>query len=85
MGLKKGIRYLKHYGPRAFWNRLLDKMEPEDVPYGPWFEKHRASGRELEQQAVQEKTFACRPLVSIVVPCYRTPEKYLIEFSVGTV
>ncbi len=77
--LKKGIRYLKHYGPRAFWNRLLDKMEPEDVPYGPWFEKHRASGRELEQQAVQEKTFACRPLVSIVVPCYRTPEKYLIE------
>ncbi|MEY8392254.1 glycosyltransferase family 2 protein [Lachnospiraceae bacterium 45-W7] len=76
--IKKGIRYLKHYGPKAFWNRLLDKLEPEDVPYGPWYERHRAGAHELEQQAGQEKKFACRPLVSIVVPCYQTPEEYLI-------
>ena len=36
--IKKGIRYFKHYGAKAFFNRLRDKMEPEQVPYAPWFE-----------------------------------------------
>lgn len=77
--IKKGIRYLKHYGPKAFWNRLLDKMEPEDVPYGPWFERYKASEEELLQQEKQGKKFAYQPLISVVVPCYQTPEKYLLE------
>ena len=33
--IKKGIRYLKHYGPKEFWVRLCERMEPEEVPYGP--------------------------------------------------
>ncbi len=77
--IKKGIRYLRHYGPKAFWNRLLDKLEPEEVPYGPWFEKNRTGDQELERQAGRQQSFACRPLISIVVPCYQTPEKYLTE------
>lgn len=77
--IKKGILYFKHYGPKAFWNRLLDKLEPEEVPYGPWFEKHKAGVQELEQQAGRQNKLACRPLISIVVPCYQTPEKYLTE------
>ena len=27
--IKKGIRYLKHYGPKEFWVRLCERMEPE--------------------------------------------------------
>ena len=77
--IKKGIRYFKHYGPRAFWNRLLDKLEPEEVPYGPWFEQNKAGIQELERQADRQQKFACRPLISIVVPCYQTPERYLTE------
>ena len=41
--IKKGIRYLKHYGPKEFWVRLCERMEPEEVPYGPWFENHKPS------------------------------------------
>lgn len=77
--IKKGIKYLKHYGPKAFLNRLRDKMEPEDVPYGPWFENHKAGSEELDRQSRQEKKFAYRPLISIVVPLFQTPEQYLIE------
>lgn len=77
--INKGIKYLKHYGPRAFWNRLRDKLEPEDVPYGPWFERHKAGGEELARQSRQEKRLAYRPVISIVVPLFRTPEQYLIE------
>ena len=48
--IQKGLRYLKHYGPREFWVRLCERMEPEEVPYGPWFEKHRPALEELEHQ-----------------------------------
>ena len=48
--IKKGIRYLKHYGPKEFWVRLCERMEPEEVPYGPWFENHKPSEKELEGQ-----------------------------------
>ena len=37
----KGLRYLKHYGPKEFFIRLSERMEPEEIPYGPWYEKHR--------------------------------------------
>ncbi len=77
--IKKGIRYFKHYGAKAFFNRLRDKMEPEDVPYAPWYEKYRADSEELARQSKQEGKLAYRPLVSIVVPCYQTPETYLRE------
>ena len=73
--IKKGICYLRHYGPRAFWNRLLDKLEPEEVPYGPWFEQHKAGVQDLNAQSKREKTLSNRPLISIVVPCYCTPDR----------
>lgn len=77
--IKKGFKYLKHYGPKAFWARLLDRMEPEEVPYGPWFEHFKASEEELQKQKKQEKKFSYRPLISIVVPTFQTPEQYLTE------
>lgn len=75
--IKKGIRYLKHYGPKEFWVRLCERMEPEEVPYGPWFENHKPSEKELEGQ--RRKQWKKQPLISVVVPAYKTSAKFLRE------
>lgn len=75
----KGFRYLKHYGPKAFWARLCDRLEPDEVPYAPWFEHHKASEEELRRQEKQAKKFAYCPCISIVVPTFCTPENFLTE------
>lgn len=75
--IKKGLRYLKHYGVKDFWIKLREHMEPEEVPYAPWWEKHKPSVQELEQQRREQKSWKQRPLVSIVVPAFHTPEVFL--------
>ena len=73
--IQKGLRYLKHYGPKEFWIRLCERMEPEEVPYGPWFEKHKPAESELEKQ--RKHTFQENPVFSVVVPAYKTPVLFL--------
>ena len=75
--IKKGLRYLKHYGVKEFFVRLSERMEPEEVPYGPWYEQHKASPEELARQ--KKKKWKYAPLVSIAVPAYHTPERFLKE------
>lgn len=75
--IQKGIRYLKHYGPKEFWVRLGERFEPEEVPYGPWYEKYRPTAEELARQ--KKKKWKVKPKISIAVPVYRTPEKFLRE------
>ena len=67
--------YLKHYGPREFWVRLHERFEPEEIPYGPWYDAYVPDQSILDKQ--KKKKFAYAPLISIVVPAYRTPEKFL--------
>ena len=38
--IQKGLKYLKHFGLKEFLIRLSDRIEPEEVPYGPWYEQH---------------------------------------------
>lgn len=73
--IQKGLRYLKHFGLKEFLVRLSDRMEPEEVPYGPWAEKHRATEAELAAQRAHR--FPNPVKFSIAVPLYRTPETYL--------
>ena len=73
--IQKGFRYLKHYGLREFWIRLQERFEPEEVPYGPWYEAYRPSEEELEKQ--RKARFSYKPLISLAVPAYRTPELFL--------
>lgn len=75
--IKKGIKYLQHFGIKEFLIRLSDRMEPEDVPYGPWYEAHKASLEVLEQQ--RKQIWKEAPVISIVVPLFHTPEQYLRE------
>ena len=73
--IKKGFRYLLHFGPKEFMNHLLDRLEPEEVPYGPWFESHKAAEADLAAQ--RKKGVPGGPMFSVIVPAYMTPEKYL--------
>ncbi len=75
----KGVRYLRHYGWREFWIRLKEKMEPETVPYGPWYDRHAVTEDELARQRKMASAWKDAPLISIIVPLYRTPERFLIE------
>ena len=84
--IQKGLRYLKHFGLKEFLVRLSEPMEPEEVPYGPWYEEHRAKPEELERQRKQSLAWenfsggeesAC--VFSIAVPVFRTPAKFLCE------
>ena len=81
--IRKALRYLRHYGPKDFMIRVRERLAPEEVPYGPWFEKHRASEAELDEQRAsfkaREKEQDASPLFSVVVPAFRTPERYLRE------
>lgn len=77
--IAKAFRYLKNYGPKRFWIRLLDRMEPEEVPYGPWFANHRALPEQLQKQQAEACTWKNPPRISIVVPVYETPEVFLKE------
>lgn len=73
--IKKGLRYFKHYGPKEFWIRLHERFEPEEVPYGPWYEAYAPDEAELEKQ--RHHRFSSEPLISVAVPAYHTPELFL--------
>lgn len=53
------------------------KNLPVDVDYSEWFKKHYPSSDILRNQ--REARLCYMPKISIVVPLYRTPEKYLKE------
>ena len=76
--IKKAFLYFKHFGPKEFLNHLLDRLEPEDVPYDKWFNSHYPRPEELEKQrksAADKEENAV--LFSVIVPAYCTPENVL--------
>ena len=72
--IQKGLLYLKHYGPREFWIRLHERFEPEEIPYGPWYAAYVPDQTVLDKQ--RKKKFVYAPLISVVVPAYRTPQLF---------
>lgn len=73
--IKKGIRYLKHYGVRGFYARLLERFEEREVEYQEWYEKNKPSEEELARQ--RKKKWKEPVTISVLVPAYRTPEAFL--------
>ena len=73
--IKKGIRYLKHYGVRGFYARLLERFEEREVDYQEWYEKNKPSEEELARQ--RKKKWKEPVTISVLVPAYRTPEAFL--------
>ena len=80
--IKKDSCILKHYGPKDFINRLSERLQPEEIPYDPWYQTHRPSVAELNVQ--RARVWKIKPCFSIIVPAYQTPDTFLHQmiFSV---
>ena len=77
--IKKGIVYLRYFGPKEFMIRLKERIQLQKVDYGKWFQKNRRSEEELEKQ--KKKSFSYEPLISLVVPIYHAPETFLKQMA----
>ena len=73
----KGFRYLRHFGLKQFLIRLDERLEPEDVPYGPWYKNYMPTEKELAQ--MRQEKFKAPVTFSILVPVYRTAPQVLRE------
>ncbi len=73
----KGIRYLRKNGFKRFCRRLSEKFRGLDKPvsYKKWAAHNFPTGEELAGQ--RKKHFDKEPLISIVVPLYKTREIHL--------
>lgn len=74
----RGLQYLKSQGPSALADKIAGKIHNvrlKPMPYEKWIVRHLPDKREL--QAQRREVFQKEPKISIVVPLYRTPEKYL--------
>ena len=77
---KKSAYILKAYGTKALAEKVVGKVtsvRKDDVPYQKWAAMHAPTEQELEEQ--RKTKFDYAPLISIVVPLYKTQEKYLRE------
>jgi len=72
----KGIRYLKHYGPKEFLIRLEERFEQEEIPYHPWYEEYKPTLEELKRQR-KRSWKSGGPKISVAVPAYHTQELFL--------
>ena len=75
----KGIRYLKHFGPREFMIRLQERMEPEEVPYGPWYANYVLTDEELAR--LRKKRIQDGVRFSVIVPLFHTKERFFREMA----
>ncbi len=75
---KKGIRYWKSQGGVALAGKIISKVKTastREIPYQKWITRHLPGKAELEKQRRTKLKYS--PKISIVVPLYKTPEKYL--------
>lgn len=76
--IKKIDSYIKAYGIRKTVVLLYEKATHKDQKdYERWLEKHKIT--ETIREAQKETVFNKQPCFSIVVPLYKTQEKYLKE------
>ncbi len=68
---------LKRYGFRGLVFKTLERSKSPMLAYTDCYKRYMPTKEELERQKATELSYA--PLVSIVVPAYETPEKYLRE------
>lgn len=76
---KRGYHYMKNYGVTKLRYKVQERLHRNSLEkgYQEWMFRNRPAQSELELQRTHR--FAWQPLISIVVPVYRTPELYLRE------
>lgn len=75
---KKTLVYYQQFGVKATVFRAFDKIRGRDtLDYKIWYKRHKLSNETLKKQ--RKRKFNFLPKISIIVPLYKTPEKYLNE------
>ena len=71
--------FFKEHGLRALVVKSKHKLQgiDNDYEYGEWYELTKPSEEELQRQ--RETPLPDRPLLSIAIPVYKTPPRYLRE------
>ena len=77
--IQKGITCLKEYGFRELYIRAVEKLRSQKISYDKWYQKHKITESQIIAQREDVETWKTRPLISICVPLYNTPEGYLRE------
>lgn len=78
--IERTLMYCQHYGPVATAKKLVSKFmghDQEHYAYKEFLKNHQLTEAELEEQ--RKTVFQWNPCISIVIPLYNTPEKFLIE------
>lgn len=73
--IKKGILYLRHFGIQGFAVKLTERLDEGDVDYQEWLKERELTEEERKRQ--RERNWDQPITISLAVPLYRTPEKYL--------
>ena len=73
------LDFWKEHGLRALVLKSRHKLAglDNDYDYGEWYDLTKPTEEELENQ--RNTHFAYEPLLSVVIPAYKTPERYLRE------
>ncbi len=79
--VKVAFDFWKENGLKALVLKSKHKLQgiDNDYDYGEWYELTRPDEEELEAQ--RNHRFEYMPKLSVVIPAYRTPEKYLKEMQ----
>ncbi|MHB8362026.1 MAG: glycosyltransferase family 2 protein [Patescibacteria group bacterium] len=85
--IKKSIRYLKHFGIKAFFKKarvyIKDRMlkNRDNISYQEFVKKEQKSlsSRNVSKIKKDIDGFRYKPLISIIIPTYKTPIKFLKE------
>lgn len=73
--IKKGINYISQNGIKQFGVKLVGQLQREDIDYEAYRQEHQFTQEQLFFQ--ENFSFKYNPVISIIVPVYRTPEEFL--------
>ena len=73
----RNLQVLKSRGVGGFGDFVKEEIYTESEKYAYWWKKNQATAKELKEQTAHR--FAYEPKISIVIPLFNTPEKYLKE------
>lgn len=77
---KKAMRMLRTQGLFKTGKKVANYLKlHKRIDYMAWAAEHEPSQEELQSQRELSVKFSYRPFISIVVPLYRTPEKFLSD------
>ena len=74
---KKTVKYVKKNGFSHLREHIFMRVMHAGKSYEEWFEENKPTQEELEKQ--KKTRFEKNPLISIIVPTYKTPIPYLRE------